>query len=359
MGAAGDASANGGGMGAGVRVLRAATYLAVVVAALKLAQPLLVPIVVAAFIAIICSPAVHWLVHRHVPSGLAVLLVVILVVAAVVLVSIAVVDQLVQFSGDLPAYKKKIHEYWTTAKAWLDEHHVELAADKERDPLDPDRLLTIAGQVAGTAADALSTLFLVLLTVAFMLAEASGLRAKLLRAFDRPDAELRELDEVADQVWAYLGVKTAISLLTGLLFGLVVALAGVRYPVLWGLLAFLLNYIPNIGSLIAAIPPVLLALLDRGVGTAILVAAGNLVINNVLGNVVEPRVMGKRLGLSPLVVFLSLIFWSWVWGPIGMLLSVPLTMVVKILLEHSEDLRPIAVMLGPSDVEDAAPAGAA
>ena len=347
----GAADAGDRGLGQGVSFLRTAAFVTIVVAGLKLAGPLLIPVIVAAFVAIVCAPAVSFLVARRVPSGLAVVLVLVFVLGSIVLVSVAVADQLTELTTDLPQYHEKLHAYYVGVTDWLKEKGVELAPPEERGPLDPDRLLSMAGSIAGTAANAVSTLLLLLLLVAFMLGEASGLPAKIRRGIGDPDASLGELGEVSRQVWAYLGVKTAISLLTGVLFGVLLQIMDVPYPVLWGLLAFLLNFIPNIGSLIAAIPPVLLALLTKDLGTAAIVAGANVAINQVLGNVVEPRWMGARLGLSPLVVFLSLVFWSWLWGPVGMLLSVPLTMVVKILLENSEDLRWVAVLMGPNDAE--------
>lgn len=336
------------GLGRGVSFLRTAAYLVVVIAGLKFAGPLLIPVIVGAFVAIICAPAVSFLVSKRVPSGLAVVLVLVLVLGSMILVSVAVADQLTALSSDLPTYRAKLQEHYEAFTGWLEGHGIELAPRDEHSPIEPDRLLSMAGSLVGTAANAISTLFLLLLLVAFMLMEASGLTTKVRRAIGDPDAALGELAEVSKQVWAYLGVKTAIGLLTGVLFGVFLSIVGIPYAILWGLLVFLLNYIPNIGSLIAAIPPVLLAFLTRDVGTALLVAGGNIALNQVLGNIVEPRWMGARLGLSPLVVFVSLLFWSWLWGPIGMLLSVPLTMVVKILLENSEDLRWVAVLLGPS-----------
>lgn len=347
------------GLGQGVSFLRTAAFVTIVVAGLKLAGPLLIPVIVAAFVAIVCAPAVRFLVDKHVPSGLAVALVLVFVLGSIVLLSVAVADQLTELTADLPVYKEKLHGYYESLTVWLEGKGVNLTPPEERSPIDPDRLLSMAGSVAGTAANAVSTVLLLLLLVAFMLGEASGLPAKIRRALGTPDASLGELEEVGRQVWAYLGVKTAIGLLTGLLFAVFLSIMDIPYAVLWGLLAFLLNFIPNIGSLIAAIPPVLLALLTKDLGTAAIVAGGNVAINQVLGNIVEPKWMGSRLGLSPLVVFLSLVFWSWLWGPVGMLLSVPLTMVVKILLENSEDLRWVAVLLGPSgevDEAEAAPA---
>ncbi|EXJ12798.1 AI-2E family transporter [Nitrincola nitratireducens] len=148
------------------------------------------------------------------------------------------------------------------------------------------------------------------------------------------------------QVNQYLVIKTTISLVTGVLVTLWLWWLDVDFPVLWGLIAMLMNYIPNVGSLIAAIPAVLLSLVQLGVSDAIFVASGYLVINIIMGNLIEPRFMGKGLGLSPLVVFLSLILWGWLFGPVGMFLSIPLTMIVKIALEQNESTRWIAIMLG-------------
>jgi predicted PurR-regulated permease PerM len=150
----------------------------------------------------------------------------------------------------------------------------------------------------------------------------------------------------------YLFIKTWISLLTGLVAGVLCWAIGVDFPLLWGLLAFLLDYVPNIGSIIAAVPPVLLALVQLGPGQALAVLVGYLIINNVLGNFVEPRFMGEGLGLSSFAVLLSLVFWGWVLGPVGMLLSIPLTMAVKIAMEEQPNMRWISLLLGSgSDAE--------
>jgi predicted PurR-regulated permease PerM len=142
-----------------------------------------------------------------------------------------------------------------------------------------------------------------------------------------------------------LAIKTVASLGAGIVVAIWVWALGIDFPVIWGLLAFLLNFIPNLGSIIAAVPPVLLGYIQFGIGRALLVAAGFGLVNLVFGNVVEPKLMGRKLGLSTLVVFLSLIFWGWVWGPAGMLLSVPITMVVKIALESNPSTRWISILL--------------
>ena len=163
----------------------------------------------------------------------------------------------------------------------------------------------------------------------------------------RPDASLNRWEGFLNDVKQYMAIKTWVSLATGVLAAAWTAVLGVDYPLLWGLLAFALNYVPNIGSIIAAVPAVLLALVQLGLFEALMTAGGYVAVNLVMGNVVEPRFMGRGLGLSTLVVFLSLLFWGWVLGPVGMLLSVPLTITAKIALDSRKETRWIAILLGP------------
>ena len=191
----------------------------------------------------------------------------------------------------------------------------------------------------------LSNAFLVLLVVIFILFEAAGFRAKLRLAFGDRGANLDRLSQMTLQVQNYLAIKTVVSVATGVLVGIWVWALGFDFPLLWGLVAFIFNYIPSLGSIFAAVPAVLLAIVQLGPGRAAVVAIGYLAINIVFGTFVEPMMLGRRLGLSTLVIFLTLVFWGWVWGPMGMLLSVPLTMMLKIALENTKDFRWIAVML--------------
>ena len=202
----------------------------------------------------------------------------------------------------------------------------------------------------------MSRLVLVLILVAFMLVEATSVEGKLGHVLhDRED--LRDLRETGREVKAYLVVKTATSLATGLFAGVLCRVMAVDLWLLWALFAFLLNYIPTIGSIVAAVPAVLLGLVLHGPEAAALLAVGYLLINGIIGNIVEPRLMGRALGLSPLVVFLSMVLWGWLLGPVGALLSGPLTMLLKTWLLHTEDLRWIGVLLGPA-LDEARPARA-
>jgi AI-2 transport protein TqsA len=188
-------------------------------------------------------------------------------------------------------------------------------------------------------------MFFILLTVIFILLEASGFPQKLHDAFPDPERIVGPFRTFMESVNRYLAIKTLFSLATGIIIWLWLAFLGVDFAPTWGMVAFFLNFVPNIGSIIAAVPAILLAVIQLGVPSALLACLGYAVVNILFGNILEPRFMGRGLGLSTLVVFISLIFWGWVLGTIGMVLSVPLTMIVKIALASDEDTRWIAIML--------------
>ncbi len=319
----------------------------VIIAGLKLAQPILVPMIIALFVAILCAPAFTWLTRHRVPR-LAAVLIVMLLVFLVVSGFGAVVGQSVdQFTRELPSYQARWNSISGTMDGWLKGHGIDVAGLEPFKIVDAGSILSMLGGTLKGTLSALSNGLVVTLIVIFLLLEWSDFPRKVRMAF--PDGEQREERAalMGRQVLHYLSLKTLLSLATGVAIGIWLAIVGLDFVILWSVVAFALNFIPNIGSVIAAVPAVLLAVVQLGVGKALMVALGYLVVNMVVGNFVEPAVMGHQLGLSPLVVFLSLIVWGWIWGPVGMLLSVPLTMVIKISLEHDENLRWIAVLLGP------------
>jgi len=327
------------------RILVTAAALVVVIAGMKAAQSVLIPVLIALFLAILCAPAVVWLRRHRIPTLLAVLIVVVVVMAVLGGFAAIVGGSVNGFTEALPRYQERFNSLTDSVAVWLAAHDVRLKGADIFKTLSPSSILGMLGGALKGMVSALSNTVLVLLTLVFMLLEAAGFPAKLRAALGDAQADLGRFDRMAGQVQQYLAIKTLLSLGTGLVIGVWLAILGVDYAVLWGVLAFLLNYIPSIGSVVAAVPAVLLAFIQLGLGRALLATVGFLVVNMVLGNIVEPALLGRRLGMSTLVVFLSLVFWGWVWGPIGMLLSVPLTMIVKISLENSEDLRWVAVLL--------------
>ena len=319
--------------------------LVVVIAGIKAAETLAVPFLLAAFIATIAATPVFWLNRRRVPVGLAIAAVVAVLIALLVGVGAVVAQSAAEFQEQLPSYQTKLSALFADVETSAARFGLELSPDM----VNASQALNFAGDALARLGNLLSNGFLILLTVLFILAEASSFPRKLKTVLADPDEDMPHFERFADNVNRYMAIKTSVSVATGVFVGTALWLIGVDFPVLWGLLAFLLNYVPTIGSIIAAVPPVLLAIVQLGSGHAIAAAAVFVVVNVVMGNVVEPRFMGRALSLSTLVVFLSLVFWGWVLGPVGMLLSVPLTMTAKIAFEANPSTEWIAHLLDPAE----------
>jgi predicted PurR-regulated permease PerM len=318
----------------------------IVVAGMRAAQSLLVPFLLAIFIAILCAGPLHWLQRRKVPTGLAVLLVILTVMGTSLTVLILLGSSANDFSSALPEYQQSLRTQSLSLITWLQGMGIKVSTSLITDYFDPSKALQLAGNMLARTSGVLANAFMILLTVVFILLEAAGLPDKLRAGLDNAEDSLKSFERFNTGVQQYLAIKTLVSFATGVLVSVWLLFLGLDYPILWGLIAFLLNYIPNIGSIIAAVPAVLLAVVQLGPGSSLMVAGGYLVINLVMGSAVEPKLMGRKLGLSALVVFLSLVFWGWALGPVGMLLSVPLTMIVKIALELKPETRWLALLLG-------------
>ena len=338
----------------GTRFLFMAAALVVIIAGIRVAHPILVPFLLSAFIAIISGPPLSWLHRKGVPRGLALLIVVVSVLAIGLILAGLVGKSIGDFSRSLPVYEARLKEQMSALLAWLGGLGIHVSHRGLPKAFDPAVIMKLVSRLLTGLGGVLTNAFMILLTVTFMLLEASGFFEKLRSTMADPDRSIETIDKFLSTIQHYMALKTVVSLATGIVIAAWLAILGVDYPVLWGLLAFLLNFIPNIGSILAAVPAVLLAMLQLGATPALLAGLGYLVVNTVVGNVVEPRIMGRGLGLSTLVVFLSLVFWGWVLGTVGMLLSVPLTMTIKIGLDSNEDTRWIAVLLGPAAQVDAA-----
>ncbi len=317
----------------------------VVVAGMRAAESILVPFLLSLFIAVICTPPLIWMRDKGIPNGIAMLIVISSIIVVGVILGAIVGSSISDFRQDLPQYQVRLSELTASLFSNLQSLGLSIDIEQMRGSFNPAAALSMAGNTLAQFGNMMTNAFLILLTVIFILAEEVGFTEKL-KALGNTDKTLAAIDMFTSGVNQYVAIKTAMSLLTGFVILVWLWVLGVDYFVLWGMLAFLLNFVPTLGSIIAAVPAVLLAIVQLGVGDALLAALGFVLVNFVVGNVLEPRVMGKGLNLSALVVFLSLVFWGWVLGPIGMLLSIPLTMTVKIALESFEDTRWIGVILG-------------
>jgi predicted PurR-regulated permease PerM len=327
------------------RFLLTAAAFVIVVAGMRAAEPILVPLLIAGFLAIISTSPVFWLRKKNIPAPAAVFLVILGVFTLGFGFILLIGTSLEDFSNAIPRYQARLTQAMEPLLQWIQSLGFQLNEELLLKSLDPGASMRLVGRMLSGLGGILTNSLLIMLTVIFILLEASSFQHKVRAAFGDPRGTLSQFSKITDAVNNYLAIKTLVSLGTGIIVASWVAILDIDFPVIWGLLAFLLNFIPNLGSIIAAIPPVLLGFIQFGLGRALLVALGYGVVNVIFGNIVEPKLMGRNLGLSTLVVFLSLVFWGWVWGPVGMLLSVPMTMVVKIALESSPSTHWLSIML--------------
>jgi predicted PurR-regulated permease PerM len=313
---------------------------------MRAAQSIIEPFLLSVFIAVICSIPLVFLKRHGISTGIAVVIILAGIVVIALLFAVLIGTSLQDFSNALPTYQARLQDQMAGIFNWLSNWGINIDHNKLLSYINPGTAMEVFAGVLSSFQTVLTNAFMILLTVIFILFEVSGFPDKLRAALGDKESPSEGLDKISVGIKRYIAIKTLTSLATGIFVAVCLVIIGVDYPVLWGLIAFLLNYVPNIGSIIAAVPAVILSFIQFGIGRTLFVIGVYLVVNTVIGSIIEPKVMGRGVGLSTLVVFLSLVFWGWVLGPIGMLLSVPLTMIVKISLEESEDTRWIAVLLG-------------
>lgn len=330
--------------------------LAIILAGIKFATEIIVPFLLALFIAIICSPVINAMTARKIPQWLAITLLFVLILLLFFFLAGLINNTIREFTASIPQYKillsQRVSDLATLAVKW----HIPFSISKEQalENFDPSVLMNFVSKLLLSFSNVVTNVFVLLLVVVFMLLEAPTAKYKLARALTASSQDVqkqeRYLDRILKGVIRYLGIKTLVGLMTAISVWGLLTLMGIQYALLWAILSFLLNYIPNIGSIIAAVPIIVQALLLNGFSSGFLVAIGVIMINMIIGNIIEPRMMGKTLGLSTLIIFLSLLFWGWLLGTVGMLLSVPLTMTLKIALESNPHTVRYAALLG--DIEE-------
>jgi predicted PurR-regulated permease PerM len=329
------------------RGLIVAAALMVVVAGMQGAAPLLGPILLAAFIAVVATPPLRLMRRYGAPKWVAVLIIGFLLFDFGSLFALATTGALEGFRHSLPSYQERLVLLSAELGDWLEGLGMPNSREAVPDILDPALAMALTRTFLSNIGGIFSTGLLVLFTVLFILLETAGMPAKLKAAFN-PTAETEaRLQKMLSSVNQYMVIKTLASLATAILIWVWLWYLGLDFAILWALLAFLLNFVPFIGAILMAVPAILLALVQTDIQTTLLVALGYLVVNTAIGSFLEPRFMGKGLGISTLAVFLSLLFWGFVFGTVGVFLSVPLTMVLIIALDASPLTRPIAILLGP------------
>ncbi|MFO7894176.1 MAG: AI-2E family transporter [Longimicrobiales bacterium] len=337
-----------------MRALLAMGAVVIVAAAAKALQGVLVPFLVAILLAAIMRPAVVWCEERGIPQWVAIPGMLLITAAVLVGVGSILTETARQLQAELPAYVDRFNVLARGSLDWLHDHGIMIPAASFEGAFDASRFMNVAGDALRGVANIMSTTFLVIILTIFLLIEARGFNDKLAAIWPTATKQL-QASGVVREIQRYLALKSVMSLATGALITLWVWWMGLDFPLFWGLIAFLFNYVPTVGSIIAAIPAMLLALVQLDIGSTLMVGLGYLVVNTVIGNFIDPNVLGRGLSLSPLVVILSILFWGWLLGIVGLLLAPVLTMVLRITTENVPGLQWLAVLLGPVPKGDAEP----
>lgn len=333
------------GLPRGVVVLVGLAAAVVVVAGMRAASSLVGPTFLALVVVIAVHPMRVWLARRF-PSWVATLICLVVIYTLAIGLAITLVLSAARLATLLPDYQDDLDDLLSSLTGWL--HHLGISADQVgnmKEGVDLSRLTGLISTVLGDLLGLTSALFLILAVVLFMAIDSGAFPRHLAAAAEARPRLVEALTDFAHGTRRYLVVSTVFGLIVAVLDTVALALLDVPAPLLWGLLAFLTNYIPNIGFVIGLVPPALLALLDGGVGQMLAVVAVYCVLNLIIQSGIQPRVVGDSVGLSTTLTFVSLVFWTWVIGPLGAILAIPLSLLVRAVLLDADPssgwLRPL------------------
>ncbi len=320
--------------------------LIVILAGIKVANTLVAPFLLAVFISFISSPLLLWLERSlHFPRILSFLIVVMLVIGVLFGIGVIISSSLNGFLESIPIVQEKFAKMGGDIVKKMQEFGILEDVEALPQSFNPSQIISNMGVLLKSTSKILSNSFMIFIMVSFMLFEAHSLREKLKAISIKRPQTLKTVENFATTLNQYLVIKSLTSFATGAIIAFLLSLMDVKYALIWGVVAFLLNFIPTIGSILAAVPAILVTLVESDMLTAFWVFVVFLVTNLAIGSFIEPKFLGKGLGLSTLVVFLSLIFWGWMLGVIGMFLAVPLTMSVKMALDTNENTKWIGLLL--------------
>lgn len=319
--------------------------LIIIFAGLKTADKIIVPFFLSMFLALLSFPLLKYFQSKKINTPFSVSLVLITIVSVSLSIAALIGTSLNSFRISLPTYKEKLTSEIDSIVLTFERYNIDIDSTFLYEYVDPNFIIQSVANTLSAFGNVLTNYFLILFIVMFTLLEAAGFSNKIKLAFKNSDKSITNFHTFSENMNKYLTIKTIVSFITGILIYLSLMALGIDHAVMWGLVAFFLNYIPNIGSIIASIPAIIIAFIQFNALYAIIVAIIYLLVNVVMGSIIEPKYLGKELGLSTLIIFLSLIFWGWLLGPVGMLLSVPLTMIMKIALESNDETKWIAILL--------------
>jgi predicted PurR-regulated permease PerM len=320
--------------------------LIIIIAGVIYAKSIISPFLLALFISIICVQPITWLEKNRIPRWLALIFVILGLIMLFSGFTFLIGGTLSSFSGNLSKYETTLTTISNSFIQYLNEKGLKIPQDQVSNMIQPAKILEYTASALNTIFNMMGNTFIIFLIILFILMEFGSFSVKVKAIRSESGKSISYFSTILQNIRHYLAIKTLLCISVGILVYLALIIIGVDYPLLWALIAGVMNYIPNIGSVVATIPTVLFALVQLGLGGALWTLGSTMVIHNILGNFIEPRLMGRGLGLSTLVVFLSLLFWGFILGMVGMFLSVPFTMTIKIILEQNEKTKWLAILLG-------------
>ncbi len=323
--------------------------LVIITAGVMYAQSFVNSMLLAIFLSIVCAQPIIWMQKRKVPSGIAILIVLLGIVAIFIGFADIIGNSVSSFSKDAQIYEQRLEQIWVGVMQFFNERGIDISTDRLTEIIAPGKVMGYTAGALGQLGGIMSNLFTIFFLMLFLLMELDSFSIKTRAIAANSNVSINYLNSIGKSIRHYLSIKTVTSFLTGLVIWIGLLIIGVDYAIIWALIAFLLNFIPNIGSIMAAVPAVLFALIQLGAGGAFWTIIIFVSVNMIVGNLVEPKIMGKGLGLSTFIVFVALIFWGFVLGTVGMFLSVPLTMAIKIMLEQKPSTKWLAVFLGTDE----------
>ncbi len=323
--------------------------IVIIIAGLKLSSQIVILIFLSIFLASILSPVLIYLQKKGIPKPLAFGLLIITLFFVIFAATAGIADSLESFLKNLPQYQERLDNYISLEGNKFKEWGVNIDLNLLKESLDIRTFVFYGGKAAGNIGSFLSKMLIIIVGVAFLLLEAPKFKSKLKLMFNGNEDAISRVELFSATIQKYFTIKTFTSFLTGAAIMAALLYFNIEYAVLWGFLAFVLNFIPVVGSLIAAVPALILALIYHELSTFVWLSIIYFVINQIISNIFEPKIMGDGLGLSPAAVFFSLILWGWILGPAGMFLAVPLTMTLKIAFDANPDTKWVGILLSNPD----------
>ncbi len=338
------------GFSHGARTVLVIAAVIVVILGMKAAADIINSIALALVLAVSMTPILNWLIKKGVPRGIALLLVIILVVLVIMSLIIMVTVSMQNVIETLPTYQEQLQGIQDNLYSFLEDYGIDLGELKNAEFFSSENLIYIGAQIASSVVNILSSWFFMLLLVTYMLMEAIDFPAKVRKTLDIGRGMPDRLFHVSDSLRSYISMTVWLGAFNAIVMTVIMYVMGVDFAGLWGILTFIMSFIPYVGFVISLMPPTIMALLESGWTSALIIVGAFLIVNTLIDNVIKPRVMGEGLDLSPVVIMLSLFFWAWVLGPMGALLAIPMTIIVKgLILESSDDTVWIANLMMPLD----------